>query len=111
MGKENAAHLINALMEKYEVSTDWTGGLYCSIKLDWNYTHRYIDTSMPGYVLTNLRKFGHKKPKQPQHTHCLPAPRRYGQDTQKLEPPNKTPVLNKPEQKIIQRITGTFLLW
>ena len=80
VGKENAEHLINALTNKYEISTDWTGGLYCGIKLDWNYKHRYVDTSMPRYVPKNLRKFGHNKPKPPQHTPCLPAPRRYGQD-------------------------------
>ena len=53
VGKENAAHLINAITEKYEVSTDWTGILYCGIKLDWNYTHWYVDTSMQGYVPKN----------------------------------------------------------
>ena len=39
VGKENAEYLINALTNKYEISTDWTGGLYCRIKLDWNYKH------------------------------------------------------------------------
>ena len=61
-GEHNAHHLINALKETYDVSTDWTGGLYCGIKLQWNYAQQYLDTSMPGYVPKNLRKFDNKNP-------------------------------------------------
>jgi hypothetical protein len=34
--KENAYHLLNALKQDYKVTEDWTGGLYCGIKLDWD---------------------------------------------------------------------------
>jgi hypothetical protein len=36
VGKEHADHLLNALKQDYEVTEDWTGGLYSGIKLDWD---------------------------------------------------------------------------
>ncbi len=47
-GDENAKHLIATLEKYYTVETDWTGGLYCGIKLDWHYHgHRHLAVSMP----------------------------------------------------------------
>jgi hypothetical protein len=34
-GLANAHHLIDALEQHYNVSKDWTGGLYCGITLHW----------------------------------------------------------------------------
>jgi hypothetical protein len=34
IGKKHVNHLHNALKQDYEVTEDWTGGLYCGIKLD-----------------------------------------------------------------------------
>ena len=34
--KKDADHLISSIQEKYEVTQDWTGGIYCGIKLKWN---------------------------------------------------------------------------
>ena len=38
--RKDADHLISALQAKYEVNQDLTGGLYCGIKLKWNYKTR-----------------------------------------------------------------------
>jgi hypothetical protein len=38
IGKEHAEHLINCLNEKYKLTVDWTGIIYCCISLNWNYT-------------------------------------------------------------------------
>ena len=38
--KKDADNLISALQSKYEVTQDWTGGLYCGIKLNWDYKTR-----------------------------------------------------------------------
>jgi hypothetical protein len=32
-GKQHADHLISALKQDYKISEDWTGSLYCGIKL------------------------------------------------------------------------------
>jgi len=49
-GVEHAQHLLKAIKEDYTVEVDWTGALYCGIKLEWNYKKGYVDISMPGYV-------------------------------------------------------------
>jgi hypothetical protein len=50
VGREHAEHLKTALEENYEISTDCTGGLYCGIKLQWDYETRTVDLSMPSYI-------------------------------------------------------------
>ena len=50
VGKEHIDHLLSAIKTEYTIEVDWTGGLYCGIKLEWNYDKRYVDISMPGYV-------------------------------------------------------------
>ncbi len=37
VGKEHVNHLIKCIKEKYELSEDWSGDLYCGIKLHWDY--------------------------------------------------------------------------
>jgi len=54
VGKKHADHLVNALKKNYNISEDWTGSLYCGITLDWNYTQRTLDISMPGYIKKQL---------------------------------------------------------
>lgn len=49
----NADHLIAT------VTIDWTGALYCGLTLDWDYIHRTVDVSMPGYIERALQKFLH----------------------------------------------------
>jgi hypothetical protein len=34
VGKEHVDHLIACIKEKYKLTVDWTGNLYCGIKLD-----------------------------------------------------------------------------
>ena len=50
--KADADHLIAALKKHYEISEDWTGGLYCGITIMWHYDNAiyklYGDISMPG---------------------------------------------------------------
>ena len=46
--REDAQHLFNALQESYIISTDWSGTNYCGLSIDWHYSQRYVDTSMPG---------------------------------------------------------------
>ena len=60
-----ANHLKKILEQYYEVSIDWSGGLFCGITLDWNYKKVYVDTSMPGYIPKALNKYQHPKPSDP----------------------------------------------
>jgi hypothetical protein len=46
VGKEHVQHLIWCIREKYKVTEDWTGDLYCGITLKWNYKKRWLDISI-----------------------------------------------------------------
>jgi hypothetical protein len=49
-GKEHADHLINYLKEKYKLTKDWAGDLYCGISLKWDYVAQMLNISMPGHI-------------------------------------------------------------
>jgi hypothetical protein len=48
VGKEHMDHLILCIKQKYELTKDWTGDLYCGVKLDWDYDVQTLDILMPG---------------------------------------------------------------
>ena len=50
VGKDTADHLIQALKKLYTISIDWTGSLYCSLTINWDYDKRICDISMPIYI-------------------------------------------------------------
>ena len=82
LSKADANHLIEAIQDTYKCSIDWKGTQYCCLTLVWNYTERYVDISMPGYMTKALNKFDHKPPKRPEHApHGWTAPS-HGQRTQ-----------------------------
>jgi hypothetical protein len=66
--KYDANHLRDALLQHYEITTDWEGTVYSGITLDWDYTKCTCDISMPGYITNVLNKFQHDAPRTPQHT-------------------------------------------
>ena len=49
-GKHTASHLIDAIRDLYTVSIDYTGTLYCSTTIKWDYRGGTVDISMPGYI-------------------------------------------------------------
>ncbi len=56
VGNEHMDHLIWCIKQKYELTEDWTGDLYCGIKLNWDYDACTLDISMPGYIKKLLLK-------------------------------------------------------
>jgi hypothetical protein len=63
--KSDANHLCDALLQHYEITTDWEGTVYSGITLDWDYKKRTCDISMPGYIKNVLNKFQHDAPRTP----------------------------------------------
>jgi hypothetical protein len=55
--RDDAIHLFTVIEEVYTVTTDWTGSLYLSMTLNWEYICSTIDISMPGYVAKALEFF------------------------------------------------------
>jgi hypothetical protein len=82
VGKQHAEHLRNALLQTYELTTDWTATVYSGMTLKWDYDKRTCDISMPGYVSNVLSKFQHAAPKHPQHTPSRYVTPVYGAKTQ-----------------------------
>jgi hypothetical protein len=68
VGKENAEHLINALLCSYKLTMDCGGTVYYGMNLKWDYKNRTCDISMPGYIANVLSKFQRDNPKNQQDT-------------------------------------------
>jgi hypothetical protein len=111
VGKEHVEHLIRCIKEKYEVTEDWTGDLYCGITLKWKYTEQWLDISMPGYIKKLLLKYKHRMPTKPQHCPYAPAPKQYGAKAQAPLPVDISPKLSPEEIKEIQRVIGSILYY
>ncbi len=111
VGKQHADHLIHAIEQDYEFSKDWAGQLYCGITLNWDYTKRTVDLSMPGYVQATLHKYQHISPTQAQHApHTWTVPN-YGAKQQLTTPKDTSPPLTPDAIKRVQQITGTLLYY
>ena len=55
--EEDIAHLIRCIKEKYELTEDWDGNLYCGIHLNRDYVVQMLDISMTGYIIKQLQKY------------------------------------------------------
>jgi hypothetical protein len=71
MREEVINHLIKATKEKYELTKDWDGDLYCSMHLKWGYHCRTLNISMPGYIRKQLQKYRLIAPNIPNTAHTL----------------------------------------
>jgi hypothetical protein len=103
--------LIECIKEKYELTEDWMGDLYCGIKLLWDYNVPTLDISMPGYIKKLLHKYKHKMPKNPQHCLYTPAPKQYGAEAQAPLPADISPKLSDNEIKEIQCVVGSIFYY
>ena len=110
--KEDVDHLIAAIKEKYKkLSEDWSGDLYCGIKLTWDYDARTLDISMPGYVQKQLQRYKHALPLKRQNCPFSPQPKQYGSEAQRPIEPDTSPPLSEDEKKQVQRVVGSILYY
>ena len=80
--KEDIEHLIKSIKQKYELTEDWDGDLYCSIHIKWDYIAHTLDISMPGFIIKKLQTYKCASPTKPQHCPHSPQPQQYGSKTQ-----------------------------
>jgi hypothetical protein len=101
VGKQHAHHLIKAMEENYEFFKDWAGQLFCGcgIKLNWDYTKRTMDLSMPGYIQATSHKFQHPSPKREQHAPHRWTEPNYGAKQQLISPEDTATPLKPVEIK------------
>jgi hypothetical protein len=109
--KADVQHLIDLLKQYYELTTDWTGTKYLGMTLRWDYKHRTVDLSMPGYIERALQRFNHPTPDRPQHSpHAWTAPQ-YGSTLQMTEDDDESAALSPPLVKRLQEIIGVLLFY
>jgi hypothetical protein len=111
VNKEDVDHLIASIKTIYSITEDWTGNLYCSIALEWNYKNGHVDISMPRYIRNKLRKYGHTMPKRLQMCPYSPEPKKYGSEAPAPLPPDATPKLDARGVKRIRKIVGSILYY
>jgi hypothetical protein len=104
VGNHHADHIINSLLQSYELTTDWEGKVYSGMSLKWDYKNRTCDLSMSGYVSNVLSKFQHDAPKHPQHTPSRYVTPVYGAKTQ-YSTQDETPPLTDKQCLSIQKVT------
>ena len=110
--RKDAEHLLRILETEFTaVSTDWEGTLYCKITLEWNYSERWLDISMPGYIKKVLQKYLHESPAKPQHSPYIIAPKKYGKEAHNPLPPDELSSVSKEKIKRIKGIVGSLLFY
>jgi hypothetical protein len=109
-GKQHADNLRNALLQSYELTTDWEEKVYSGMSLKWDYKNRTCDISMPGYVSNVLIKFQHDAPTHPQHTPSKYVTPVYGANPQ-YATRDETPPLTAKQCLTIQKVTGSVLYY
>jgi hypothetical protein len=106
----NMDHLVETLKEHYTIAVDFTGSLFCSIQLTWNYAQRHFNCHMPGYINKALTKYQHPKPVTPQHALYKAAPIQYGARVQRVKV-NTTQPITPNKIKQVQDIVSTLLYY
>jgi hypothetical protein len=94
VSKEHVDHFIWCIKQKYELTEDWTGNLYCGIKLNWDYNAHTLAISTPGYIKMLLLKCKHQMPSKQQNCPYAPSPKQYGTNAQAPLPVDISPNLS-----------------
>jgi len=111
VGEEHAQHLLDAIKENYECSSDWEGERYLGLTLDWDYEKREVHLSMPGYAQEGLTRFKHEMPARPENQPYQHVVIKYGAKVQYAPAADTTRLLDKQEKKFVQQVIGTFLYY
>ena len=106
-GDIHANHLVKTLIKRYNVTTDWKGGLFVVIKLKWDYKKLTLYIRIPTFIPTALHKYQHPKPTKPQHVPVKAVHIQYGAKIQ-VEKKDKSPGISESIIKLIQDVVGTF---
>jgi hypothetical protein len=88
----NFNHPKMALEEYYEVAVDWTGLLFCGVKLIWDYKQCHVGCSMPRYIDKALKKHQHPTPRAPQDAPYAAAPIQYSAKVQQVKIDTTSPL-------------------
>ena len=106
-------HLLQALLDKYQITIDPSGTKFLDFVLDWDYPARKVYLSMPNHVKHALHRLQNSLPTWLQHAphrHNKPT---YGQRIQFSDPQDDTKEVFLPasDKTLIQRTIGIFLYY
>jgi hypothetical protein len=104
-------HLIASIKKTYNLTKDWSGNLYCSIKLKWDYVGQMVNILMPGYIKKKLQKYEHVRPIKLQTCPYSPALKQYRTKAQAPLHPDSSPHLDAKGVKRVQQIVGSILYY
>jgi hypothetical protein len=107
--KADVDHLIDSIKKMYTLTKDWTGALYCSVALNWDYKNRTVDISMPGYIKKKLQEYNHVQSKRIQTCPYTPAPKQFGTEARRPLPLDDSPLHDKKVIKRLQQTVGSIL--
>jgi hypothetical protein len=82
--KADIDHLIDSIKKTYTLTKDWTGTLYCSVALAWDYKNRAVDILLPGYIKMKLQEYNHIQLKKIQTYPNALAPKQFSTEAQCL---------------------------
>ena len=103
--------MLSALRNTYKISVDFSGANYCGLKLNWNYSEKYVDISLPGYIANLLHKLQHKIKKSPQlspHKWTTPT---FGKKRQFAKEASNLPILPLKSIRYVQTVVGSLLYY
>ncbi len=106
----NMKYLVSSLQEHYSVAVNWTGSLFCGVKLTWDYVNHTVDLHMPDYISKALLKYQHQAPSKPQHAPYKATPILFKAQVQTVTMDTTAP-LSKECIKHVQDIVGTILYY
>jgi hypothetical protein len=104
-------HLIASVKTTYTLTEDWSGDLYCGVKLNWDYINRTVDISMPRYIMIKLQEYEHVMPARPQHCPYSPKPKQFGSKAQRPLPEDTSPLLDEKKKQRVRQIVGSILYY
>jgi hypothetical protein len=102
---------MDSIKNKYAISSDWTGSVYCGLKLDWDYINGTVDLCMPGYTKAALHKYQHPAPTHPEHAPHQCNPPVYCAKTVFVEDKKDIPALSPKYVNCLQQLVGTLLYY
>jgi hypothetical protein len=111
VSQDNINHLIASIKATYTLTKDWTGDLYCRIKLDWDNKNQTVNILMPGYIKKKLQEYEHTRPSKPQNCTYSLEPKQYGSKAQSPLPKDASKLLDNSSRKRIQKIVGNILYY
>jgi hypothetical protein len=85
------------IKKNYNISSDWNGGAYCGLILDWDYKSRTVDLSVPGHINAVIHKYQHDAPSRPEHAPHTWNPHKYGAKTQFVNDEKIRPALSSKD--------------